>query len=161
METIPVDPFSYSPLCPCMRIFCLTRQCQVEYLPQIEHISHVVLSVDRNQRHIRFDNCNIASTTHNLRMRVPRCRVSWALPSRSLWSQKRTPGVPSTLFRRHVPASVVPGRAPAHLRNFSSSRPKWSMIGLDADSTIYALSTAPGRAAIAVVRVSGPACVSV
>lgn len=32
---------------------------------------------------------------------------------------------------------------------------------LDADSTIYALSTAPGRAAIAVVRVSGPACASV
>lgn len=32
---------------------------------------------------------------------------------------------------------------------------------LDADSTIYALSTAPGRAAIAVVRISGPACVSV
>ncbi|KAL4818205.1 GTP-binding protein TrmE N-terminus-domain-containing protein [Aspergillus spinulosporus] len=29
------------------------------------------------------------------------------------------------------------------------------------DSTIYALSTAPGRAAIAVVRVSGPACVSI
>ena len=26
------------------------------------------------------------------------------------------------------------------------------------DSTIYALSTAPGRAAIAVIRVSGPAC---
>ncbi|KAJ5166471.1 uncharacterized protein N7482_005252 [Penicillium canariense] len=32
---------------------------------------------------------------------------------------------------------------------------------LDTDSTIYALSTAPGRAAIAVVRVSGPACPSV
>ncbi|KAJ5966081.1 hypothetical protein N7481_012795 [Penicillium waksmanii] len=32
---------------------------------------------------------------------------------------------------------------------------------LDADSTIYALSTAPGRAAIAVVRVSGPACASI
>lgn len=32
---------------------------------------------------------------------------------------------------------------------------------LDADSTIYALSTAPGRAAIAVVRVSGPASTSV
>ncbi|KAL2007232.1 hypothetical protein VTN00DRAFT_8670 [Thermoascus crustaceus] len=28
----------------------------------------------------------------------------------------------------------------------------------DGDSTIYALSTAPGRAAIAVVRISGPAC---
>lgn len=26
------------------------------------------------------------------------------------------------------------------------------------DSTIYALSTAPGRAAIAIIRVSGPAC---
>ncbi|KAJ5352335.1 tRNA modification GTPase MnmE [Penicillium brevicompactum] len=32
---------------------------------------------------------------------------------------------------------------------------------LDGDSTIYALSTAPGRAAIAVVRVSGPACVPI
>ncbi|KAJ5518376.1 hypothetical protein N7453_000798 [Penicillium expansum] len=32
---------------------------------------------------------------------------------------------------------------------------------LDADSTIYALSTATGRAAIAVVRVSGPACASI
>ncbi|RDW83957.1 tRNA modification GTPase [Aspergillus mulundensis] len=36
-----------------------------------------------------------------------------------------------------------------------------SRIFHDGDSTIYALSTAPGRAAIAVVRVSGPACVSV
>ncbi|EKV12043.1 Mitochondrial GTPase (Mss1), putative [Penicillium digitatum PHI26] len=32
---------------------------------------------------------------------------------------------------------------------------------LDGDATIYALSTATGRAAIAVVRVSGPACASV
>ncbi|KAA8643208.1 tRNA modification GTPase [Aspergillus tanneri] len=32
---------------------------------------------------------------------------------------------------------------------------------LDGDSTIYALSTAPGRAAIAVVRVSGPACAQI
>ncbi|KAJ5845075.1 hypothetical protein N7534_008744 [Penicillium rubens] len=32
---------------------------------------------------------------------------------------------------------------------------------LDGDSTIYALSTAIGRAAIAVVRVSGPACASI
>lgn len=29
------------------------------------------------------------------------------------------------------------------------------------DSTIYALSTAPGKAAIAVVRISGPSCVEV
>ncbi|KAJ5521480.1 hypothetical protein N7527_005595 [Penicillium freii] len=32
---------------------------------------------------------------------------------------------------------------------------------LDGDSTIYALSTATGRAAIAVVRISGPACTSI
>ncbi|KAE8377888.1 GTP-binding protein TrmE N-terminus-domain-containing protein [Aspergillus bertholletiae] len=44
-------------------------------------------------------------------------------------------------------------------RTFSASRPTPSLI--DGDSTIYALSTAPGRAAIAVVRVSGPGCVSI
>lgn len=31
----------------------------------------------------------------------------------------------------------------------------------DAEPTIFALSTAPGRAAIAIVRISGPACLSV
>lgn len=34
-------------------------------------------------------------------------------------------------------------------------------VALGADSTIYALSTAPGRAAIAIIRISGPACLQV
>lgn len=35
------------------------------------------------------------------------------------------------------------------------------LVSLGADSTIYALSTAPGRAAIAIIRISGPACLQV
>lgn len=34
-------------------------------------------------------------------------------------------------------------------------------VALGVDSTIYALSTAPGRAAIAIIRISGPACLQV
>ena len=34
-------------------------------------------------------------------------------------------------------------------------------VALGADSTIYALSTSPGRAAIAIIRISGPACLQV
>ncbi|GKZ49617.1 mitochondrial splicing system protein [Aspergillus brasiliensis] len=49
-------------------------------------------------------------------------------------------------------------RVPPH-RYFSISSPAQSIF--DADSTIYALSTATGRAAIAVVRASGPACVQI
>ncbi|KAJ6163994.1 hypothetical protein N7470_002666 [Penicillium chermesinum] len=70
--------------------------------------------------------------------------LRWALVSRTPWLRPRVP------LRRN------PFRP---LRGFSSSKPANFM--LDADSTIYALSTAPGRAAIAVVRVSGPACASV
>lgn len=50
-------------------------------------------------------------------------------------------------------------RLPSTCRQFSAS-PSFR-FSLEADSTIYALSTAPGRAAIAVVRVSGSACVQV
>lgn len=53
----------------------------------------------------------------------------------------------------------TPTLAPANRRCFSATRP--ARFSLDADSTIYALSTASGRAAIAVVRVSGNACVEV
>ena len=54
-------------------------------------------------------------------------------------------------------------------RQFSTGRGQWSnklhretrsTFSQD-DSTIYALSTAPGRAAIAVIRISGPSCVEV
>ncbi|EED12494.1 mitochondrial GTPase (Mss1), putative [Talaromyces stipitatus ATCC 10500] len=34
-------------------------------------------------------------------------------------------------------------------------------VALGTDSTIYALSTAPGRAAIAIIRISGPACLQI
>jgi hypothetical protein len=50
-------------------------------------------------------------------------------------------------------------RSPSSCRHFSASSS--FRFSLEADSTIYALSTAPGRAAIAVVRVSGSACVQV
>jgi tRNA modification GTPase TrmE len=36
-----------------------------------------------------------------------------------------------------------------------------STLGNANDSTIYALSTAPGRGAIAIIRISGPACLSI
>ncbi|KAL4899720.1 hypothetical protein BDW74DRAFT_108748 [Aspergillus multicolor] len=57
----------------------------------------------------------------------------------------------------HVLSISVPSTP--QLRCFSAS--VRSRIFQDSDSTIYALSTAPGRAAIAVVRVSGPACIAV
>lgn len=64
-----------------------------------------------------------------------------------------------TYTRRHGFFSESVRRTPGHARAFSSTRATQFM--LDGDSTIYALSTAPGRAAIAVVRISGPACVPV
>ncbi|KAJ5099181.1 hypothetical protein N7532_006182 [Penicillium argentinense] len=87
--------------------------------------------------------------------------LRWATPIRPPRPRTRTAGLDSLFHRRHVPTRETPtsnGTA-MPVRSFSSSRPAQFM--LDADSTIYALSTAPGRAAIAVVRVSGPACVSI
>ncbi|KAL3448605.1 GTP-binding protein TrmE N-terminus-domain-containing protein [Aspergillus insuetus] len=57
----------------------------------------------------------------------------------------------------HVPHSTK--SLPPQHRCFSASR-RIRLI-CEGDSTIYALSTAPGRAAIAVVRLSGPDCVSI
>lgn len=95
-----------------------------------------------------------------MRMRASRllCRVK---PSaHRLWLT----GPPKLLLlnvqsRRHDLFSESARRNPGHVRSFSSTCPAQFM--LDGDSTIYALSTAPGRAAIAVVRISGPACVPV
>ncbi|KAF2203668.1 P-loop containing nucleoside triphosphate hydrolase protein [Delitschia confertaspora ATCC 74209] len=47
--------------------------------------------------------------------------------------------------------------APRHLRRYER-RQYHSNISHQEDTTIYALSTATGRAAIAVIRISGPAC---
>ena len=88
--------------------------------------------------------------------------LRWAIP-RSSWN---TRCYSVTAFRsRYQPlsrsAAPIPtsASAPANRRCFSATRPV--LFTLDADSTIYALSTASGRAAIAVVRVSGGACVEV
>jgi hypothetical protein len=89
--------------------------------------------------------------------------LRWASPFCPPWNQAYTTtarlgGRP--LFGNSVSISArAPHRAPTNIRSFSSSQHRRFM--LDTDSTIYALSTAPGRAAIAVVRISGPACASV
>ncbi|KAL4801706.1 GTP-binding protein TrmE N-terminus-domain-containing protein [Aspergillus unguis] len=88
-------------------------------------------------------------------MRLPVLRpLRWvATPVRSPWIRPRGRAHP---FRHALNISLP--LAPQN-RYFSASAPHQSFR--EADPTIYALSTAPGRAAIAVVRVSGPACVSV
>lgn len=86
----------------------------------------------------------------------------WALPFHAPWIRFRFLNRPHRTYKlsrqfRFPPmsdSSIRHGK-----RCFTSSRKVNS--ALDAESTIYALSTAPGRAAIAVVRVSGPACVQV
>lgn len=57
-------------------------------------------------------------------------------------------------------------RSPANLRASTTQRAHHSNAFVKTsvnagETTIYALSTAPGRAAIAVIRISGPACVEV
>ncbi|KAJ9264207.1 hypothetical protein DTO212C5_7266 [Paecilomyces variotii] len=56
-------------------------------------------------------------------------------------------------------STLLRGKNLTRIGHFSSSTPLRFVS--DADSTIYALSTASGRAAIAVARVSGPACVQI
>ncbi|KAJ9298879.1 hypothetical protein DTO271G3_3121 [Paecilomyces variotii] len=56
-------------------------------------------------------------------------------------------------------STLLRGKNPTRIRHFSSSTPVRFISA--ADSTIYALSTASGRAAIAVARISGPACVQI
>ncbi|KAL4976165.1 GTP-binding protein TrmE N-terminus-domain-containing protein [Aspergillus desertorum] len=81
-------------------------------------------------------------------------RLRWvATPVRSTWNRPwgRAHSVRHALNTRF-------SLTPQH-RCFAASLS--SQLLHEGDSTIYALSTAPGRAAIAVVRVSGPACVSI
>ncbi|RAH80273.1 P-loop containing nucleoside triphosphate hydrolase protein [Aspergillus japonicus CBS 114.51] len=77
------------------------------------------------------------------------------------WAAAARPSLPvrnrGVLSRRSPAPLLLLNESPR--RCFSACRPDLSLF--DADSTIYALSTAPGRAAIAVVRVSGPACVQI
>ncbi|OJJ97351.1 hypothetical protein ASPACDRAFT_33133 [Aspergillus aculeatus ATCC 16872] len=79
--------------------------------------------------------------------------LRWAAAARPL-----LPAQNRAVLSRRSPAPLLL-LSPSLRRCFSASGPDFSLF--DADSTIYALSTAPGRAAIAVVRVSGPACVQI
>ncbi|KAL2815889.1 GTP-binding protein TrmE N-terminus-domain-containing protein [Aspergillus granulosus] len=76
-----------------------------------------------------------------------------AIPVRSPW---REPPGREHPFRHVLQSSNL--SAPQR-RCFSVSTP--THLIREGDSTIYALSTAPGRAAIAVVRVSGQDCISI
>ncbi|OGM41582.1 putative mitochondrial GTPase (Mss1) [Aspergillus bombycis] len=89
-----------------------------------------------------------ASYLRNLRRVIP-FRLSWSRHSCAFLREHAHPS-------RYV---LFPPPAVPQSRMFSVSRPTQSHI--DGDSTIYALSTASGRAAIAVVRVSGPGCVRI
>lgn len=103
------------------------------------------------------------SQQSHLRMRASSLLpLRWAIPFRPSWSRPSSGIVVTRAFTSHS----RPGPAPPRLRPssrgwrcFSASTP--AQFNLEGDSTIYALSTASGRAAIAVVRVSGSACVSV
>ncbi|KAL4898494.1 P-loop containing nucleoside triphosphate hydrolase protein [Aspergillus ambiguus] len=92
-------------------------------------------------------------------MRAPYFRnLQWVVPFRLSWRRQYS-AVAWNRPRSHGPAwSTITSCIPRN-RTFSVTSPVRTF--LDAESTIYALSTAPGRAAIAVVRVSGPGCVQI
>ncbi|KAJ5753755.1 uncharacterized protein N7511_007908 [Penicillium nucicola] len=94
-------------------------------------------------------------------MRASNRLLRWAIPVGQATSRPWPATWNKPHLRRHVFSRKTPvlRQAGAQARAFSSTRPTQFM--LDADSTIYALSTAPGRAAIAVIRVSGPASVPI
>jgi tRNA modification GTPase len=52
------------------------------------------------------------------------------------------------------------GRLPSRITKEGQHR-SLTTLANPSDSTIYALSTAPGRGAIAIIRISGPACLSI
>nr|KMM63866.1 tRNA modification GTPase mss1 [Coccidioides posadasii RMSCC 3488] len=84
--------------------------------------------------------------------RIPGFLLRRVLSSRPLW----TP-----FPYQRILSGPIPGKGhPSPARNLATTRsPLHPTDG--APATIYALSTAPGRAAIAIVRVSGPACIQV
>lgn len=106
-------------------------------------------------------------TLHRSSASSSRMRRAWK-PWRALCSGSLAPG--TSLNLREAPFRVRPlSTAPlqslyttnslsVQSRNISADSQSQSLA---ADPTIYALSTAPGRAAIAVIRISGPACSTV
>jgi hypothetical protein len=94
----------------------------------------------------------------------------WSCPPVST-GRRRLPPHPGPALERHLSSassSFSARRRPQGARGpFSSSHKSFSDLHLDApaftsaDDTIYALSTAQGRAGIAVIRISGPRCLDV
>ena len=72
---------------------------------------------------------------------------------RQLETLERGKHVSNGHFTRHL---GIPSPDIRQTRYFSSPTHR-----INGDSTIYALSTAPGRGAIAIIRISGPACLSI
>ncbi|KAJ9381927.1 hypothetical protein DTO063F5_5892 [Paecilomyces variotii] len=87
----------------------------------------------------------------------------WALslqgPRVAFGAQRLLGALDAVSIPRSSGPTLLRGKNLTRIRHFSSSTPLRFVS--DADSTIYALSTASGRAAIAVARVSGPACVQI
>ena len=75
-------------------------------------------------------------------------------------SRPQTSKVRAYLSRPVAPSNVRKKYDALQQRNLTKERSTLSLIK-DDEATIYALSTAPGRAAIAIIRISGPACMTV
>ncbi|KAK6373620.1 mitochondrial splicing system protein [Exophiala oligosperma] len=93
------------------------------------------------------------------------CRGAWRALSRSISTLR--PCYDKVSFAKIVSAAL-PGSVGGSRSRYVSSTAisdvrDWAPRSADAfaPDTIYALSTAPGRAAIAVVRISGPACLDI
>lgn len=90
-------------------------------------------------------------------------RPSWILKSLPIVESNRlsfpTLSIP---FHKTRPHDTITGPAGLYaVRRYASKATKDNRSHVDLEPTIYALSTAPGRAAIAVIRISGPACTEI
>ena len=86
-----------------------------------------------------------------------RIRPSLRLPS---------PQLVRYVNRRHVSTRLSEHNGASHRASGTRAAKagigkRYLTLGNDDDWTIYALSTAPGRSAIAIIRLSGPACLEV
>ncbi|KAK3078976.1 hypothetical protein LTS18_006070, partial [Coniosporium uncinatum] len=112
---------------------------------------------------------NASSDGHNRGMRatVAQCR-SLCRPRRSshpsiacLHPPSFSAGPPWSTWRKTASAPGLQARGLSTHLPIRDATTQQSRTANDFDTTIFALSTAPGRAAIAIVRISGPACAEI
>ncbi len=131
----------------------------LEFWPRFCRPWKLSFSLGNLQKIAEATNCNIEPMVQNVfsktRLCVPRRLVQ--IDKAGLYfiqwhALKRSRGHlrPATQFPRQIQCS-------SQQRFFAAP----TRTGADPDDTIYALSTAPGRAAIAIVRISGPQCLQV